>query len=192
MDPFGSPAGVTPDSANARGRGRGRGRGNFTPRGDKLGGVGASAGSAAGHHHHHTTKGVEGETSHNLQTPSTPSTPDTPSGARTPVTGLGIPRPAAGSLLRGAIGTARGKAPIRAMQPRQTRDGQVLWGGRGAPLFVKAGELFKDGEVDTVHPGACRSGSHMLSVCFWRVYHAGLRGHGVRTRRDRTHTPCQV
>lgn len=24
----------------------------------------------------------------------------------------------------------------------------VMWGGRGAPLFVKGGELFKDGEVD--------------------------------------------
>lgn len=23
-----------------------------------------------------------------------------------------------------------------------------MWGGRGAPLFVKGGELFKDGEVD--------------------------------------------
>ena len=25
-----------------------------------------------------------------------------------------------------------------------------MWGGRGAPLFVKGGELFKDGEVEVV------------------------------------------
>lgn len=25
-----------------------------------------------------------------------------------------------------------------------------MWGGRGAPLFVKGGELFKDGEVDII------------------------------------------
>lgn len=29
--------------------------------------------------------------------------------------------------------------------------GEVIWGGRkGAPMFVKAGELFKDGEVDVI------------------------------------------
>jgi hypothetical protein len=144
VDPFGAPAGSTPDNTSFRGRGRGRGRGAFASHGKKHGGLG-----------HDAQRVKDGEGSGAPHTPSSaPSAPDTPSGARTPVTGLGIPRPAAGSLISGAIGTARGKAPIRAMQPRQTRDGQVLWGGRGAPLFVKAGELFKDGEVDTVHPEA--------------------------------------
>jgi hypothetical protein len=39
-----------------------------------------------------------------------------------------------------------------------------MWGGRGAPLFVKGGELFKDGEVDIFTmgegkwPGRLRTG----------------------------------
>ncbi|KAK4687093.1 ferric-chelate reductase, partial [Tremellales sp. Uapishka_1] len=35
-------------------------------------------------------------------------------------------------------GSGRGKTP------------EVFWGGRGAPIFVKAGELFKQGEVDII------------------------------------------
>lgn len=49
------------------------------------------------------------------------------SGARTPTTGLGS-------------GSRRHPAIIL--------DGVVTWGGGWAPLFIKAGELFRDGEVD--------------------------------------------
>lgn len=49
------------------------------------------------------------------------------SGARTPTTGLGS-------------GSRR--------HPAVVLDGVVTWGGGWAPLFIKAGELFRDGEVD--------------------------------------------
>lgn len=54
----------------------------------------------------------------------------------------------------------KGKAredPIRSSPApgRTLRSGEVIWGGGAAPLFVKAGELFKDGEVDdpSLHRG---------------------------------------
>jgi hypothetical protein len=45
----------------------------------------------------------------------------------------------------------RGKEPTSGYKAKSTvgREG-VMWGGRGAPLFVKGGELFKDGEVDII------------------------------------------
>ncbi|WWC66293.1 uncharacterized protein I206_100194 [Kwoniella pini CBS 10737] len=74
--------------------------------------------------------------------------PDTPSGAATPVHGLGFhdekPDP-------------RGKGNHRGLGSGKSTVGQglgtdtVTWGGRGkAPLFVKAGELFKEGEADVI------------------------------------------
>ncbi|ORY32323.1 hypothetical protein BCR39DRAFT_47178 [Naematelia encephala] len=63
----------------------------------------------------------------------------TPSGAATPVTGLGY--------------HGKGKAPERGgrtLGKSTVGKGGVIWGGGMAPLFVKAGELFKDGEVDVI------------------------------------------
>ncbi len=59
-------------------------------------------------------------------------TPHTPqSGSATPVTGLGY---------------HKGKQVDRSTGGK----GGVKWGGGAAPLFVKAGELFKDGEVEVI------------------------------------------
>lgn len=78
---------------------------------------------------------------------NTKSTPGPDSGQSTPVRGLGH----RGG--RGGLG-ARGKEQSLGYKVTSTvgREG-VTWGGRGAPLFVKAGELFKDGEVDVVKRG---------------------------------------
>ncbi|KAL1410593.1 squalene synthetase-like protein [Vanrija albida] len=73
----------------------------------------------------------------------TPNATDTdaPSGSRTPATGgLGYHR--------GAVGARR--TPGTMTPTRTDASGATLWGGHGAPLFVKAGELFRDGEVDVV------------------------------------------
>ncbi|ORX35975.1 hypothetical protein BD324DRAFT_514435 [Kockovaella imperatae] len=80
---------------------------------------------------------------------------NTPSGSTTPVTGLGYHG-------RGhTFPSSRGFAPDRAGiggggRREKHRSGDtvgkigVSWGGGSAPIFVKAGELFKDGEVDVV------------------------------------------
>lgn len=61
----------------------------------------------------------------------TPNTSASASGAATPITGgLGYHR--------------------RSPQVRVDKFGVVTWGGGIAPLFVKSGELFKEGEVDVV------------------------------------------
>lgn len=51
-------------------------------------------------------------------------------------------------------------------------DGVVTWGGGFAPLFVKAGELFRDGEVDVVK----RDGGEFLTVLHVR---SGIYEHCV-------------
>jgi hypothetical protein len=73
--------------------------------------------------------------------PSTAS-PKVASGSSTPVRGVGH---------RGGRGGLGSDRPSAGHQGKSTvgREG-VTWGGRGAPLFVKGGELFKDGEVDIV------------------------------------------
>ena len=70
-------------------------------------------------------------------------------GSATPMTGLGF------------HGNGKGKAPSRAEgtvgRGIGNGGGSVIWGGGRAPLFVKASELFKDGEGDviTIDRGMC-------------------------------------
>jgi hypothetical protein len=71
----------------------------------------------------------------------TPASPRLDSGQSTPVRGLGH-RGRGGGLGDRPSSGYKGKSTVG-------REG-VTWGGRGAPLFVKGGELFKDGEVDIV------------------------------------------
>lgn len=67
----------------------------------------------------------------------------TPSGAQTPVTGVGF----RGKGKNRENGTSPGS---RSTVGRGIGTGEVRWGGGAAPMFVKAGELFKDGEVGLV------------------------------------------
>jgi hypothetical protein len=72
------------------------------------------------------------------------ASPNVTSGQSTPVRGVGH----RGRGGHGGLGSDR---PSSGYKGKSTvgREG-VTWGGRGAPLFVKGGELFKDGEVDIV------------------------------------------
>ncbi|WRT64174.1 uncharacterized protein IL334_001103 [Kwoniella shivajii] len=76
--------------------------------------------------------------------------PSTPSGAATPVRGLGF---------RDQVPTTRAKGDHRGLGVGHSTVGKgigtgtVTWGGGKAPLFVKAGELFKEGEVDIITMG---------------------------------------
>lgn len=162
VNPFGPSTPGASGSQTPRGRGRGRGRGggdNSTP---GRGGASSHTNGAGGH----TLGGAE--------------SPGPPSGVSTPVTGLGYPGRggATGSRGRG-VGRGAGSASTShhaglglgssrlgdnatptgsasssksKMHVKSTvgREGVTWGGGRGAPLFVKAGELFKDGEVDVV------------------------------------------
>lgn len=113
-----------PDTTASPGpsRGPGRGRGEFTPRGSGRGGGRGGRGGRGG--------ATAGESPYG-------------SGSATPVTGLGYRRDDKhhGKHPRHGLGSTVGKG---------IGSGDVIWGGRGAPLFVKAGELFKDGEVDVI------------------------------------------
>lgn len=95
-------------------------------------------------------------------TPEGTDTDAPPSGARTPATGgLGY-HVSAGSRL--GVGSRR--TPGVMTPQRVDSSGVVFWGGHGAPLFVKAGELFKDGEVDVVKRdgGECPDGRGARAV----------------------------
>ncbi|WWD17876.1 hypothetical protein CI109_102320 [Kwoniella shandongensis] len=101
-----------------------RGRGGFPSRGGRGRGGGGGRGGQFG----------------------TPQ-PRTPSGTATPIRGLGY---------RDAP-TARGKGDHRGLGLGKTSTvgrgigtGDVMWGGGMAPIFVKAGELFKEGEADVI------------------------------------------
>ncbi|CAK9779423.1 hypothetical protein CC85DRAFT_289648 [Cutaneotrichosporon oleaginosum] len=159
-----------------RGRGRGRGRGGSSSRGSRGGGARGRGGGGAGRGRGgfdasrggRTVRGghfgadyssvaldyskLNTKTYHKFEPSVQPFAPDEEdrpprrlksfaphgaqssgaSGAATPITsGIGYHR-------RGPRTAAR------------EIDGVVTWGGGGAPLFVKAGELFRDGEVDVV------------------------------------------
>jgi len=79
------------------------------------------------------------------------SSPQVASGSSTPVRGVGH----RGRGGHGGLGSDR---PSSGYKGKSTvgREG-VTWGGRGAPLFVKGGELFKDGEVDIVRKNESES-----------------------------------
>ncbi|KAK8865942.1 hypothetical protein IAR55_001091 [Kwoniella newhampshirensis] len=84
-----------------------------------------------------------------LGTPSASAQePRTPSGAATPVHGLGYHDPALTSRSKGDHrGLGLGKTSTVG---RGIGTGEVRWGGGMAPIFVKAGELFKEGEADVI------------------------------------------
>lgn len=122
--PFGPESGGPQTPGNPytpRGRGRGGGGGGFRGRGGGRGGFNDAK--------------------------------STPVGSRTPVTGLGYhgqghkfsSEPI--TLNRDMLGGNGGRK--RGLGDTVGKNG-VTWGGGIAPLFVKAGELFKDGEVDII------------------------------------------
>lgn len=140
VTPYGSTE--SPGTPHGYGRGRGRGAGaggsggSYTPRGrGRGGGLGFNA--------------------DRLHTPQSTSAQDSPgaSGSATPVTGIGY-KGKGKSALPGAADMGTSGAPPGRMTSTVGRGigtGDVTWGGRkGAPMFIKAGELFKDGEVDLV------------------------------------------
>lgn len=73
---------------------------------------------------------------------ATTASPRVESGSSTPVRGIGH------RSRGGGLGSDR---PSSGYKGKSTvgREG-VTWGGRGAPIFVKSGELFKNGEVDII------------------------------------------
>jgi hypothetical protein len=77
-----------------------------------------------------------------LGTNATPASPRVDSGSSTPVRGIGHRGRGAGLGSDRPSSGYKGKSTVG-------REG-VTWGGRGAPIFVKSGELFKDGEVDII------------------------------------------
>ncbi|WVF70475.1 hypothetical protein IAT40_005265 [Kwoniella sp. CBS 6097] len=140
VQPFG-PSPTPSGASTPRG-----GRGAYTPRGagGRGGGRGNTPSRGGGHHHHQNQP----------HTPSSLHTPQTPSGAATPVHGLGYHDVKSEVETRGkgdhrGLGMGHAKSTVG----KGMGNGTITWGGGKAPLFVKAGELFKDGEADVITMG---------------------------------------
>ncbi|WVQ62170.1 uncharacterized protein L199_000308 [Kwoniella botswanensis] len=113
-----------PSSSVSPGPSTARGRGSQTPRGR---GRGFSSHHRGGHQQ-----------------------PATPSGVATPVHGLGFHDHESDTRTKGDHrGLGSGKSTVG----KGLGTGTVTWGGGKAPLFVKAGELFKNGEADVITMG---------------------------------------
>ncbi|WWC99711.1 hypothetical protein V866_006616 [Kwoniella sp. B9012] len=113
-----------PSSSASPGPSTARGRGSQTPRGR---GRGFSSHHRGGHQQ-----------------------PATPSGVATPVHGLGFHEHEPDTRTKG---DHRGLGSGRSTVGKGLGTGTVTWGGGRAPLFVKAGELFKEGEADVITMG---------------------------------------
>ncbi|WVR05912.1 hypothetical protein IAU60_002938 [Kwoniella sp. DSM 27419] len=131
--PIDQPTGFTPRGRGGFG-GRGRGRGS-TPNA-----------SRGGHQFNQTPSRAAAA---QAETPGS----GTPSGAATPVHGLGF-RKSESPLVPATRkhgdhrGLGLGRSTVGKGVSRDS--GVVTWGGGFAPLFIKAGELFKTGEADVI------------------------------------------
>nr|XP_019049269.1 hypothetical protein I302_03051 [Kwoniella bestiolae CBS 10118]OCF28199.1 hypothetical protein I302_03051 [Kwoniella bestiolae CBS 10118] len=90
--------------------------------------------------------------------------PSTPSGSATSVHGLGFHDTEADTR---AKGDHRGLGSGKSTVGKGIGTGTITWGGGNAPLFVKAGELFKEGEADVITMGK----DHKLHVEVFPMSH---------------------
>ena len=105
------------------------------------------------------------------------------SGSSTPVSGLGFR--GKGHSFRSGLGLDA--IPRGANKPIGATVGKsgITWGGGAAPLFVKAGELFKDGEVDVVTVDKGKSSRHSrATLADPRTSHSRRCGTSVRSLRS--------